>query len=158
MRPGRKPCTERDSVSGVALKVHGLFGGRRFTGDLKAAHRAVYWPRPRKGAEVNPFPVNRAACPGAAGGRGGPGRGPPAHRASKSDGAGGYGPGGREVAARPRGMPHRPVGVSQGTAPGTAGGRCGGVGNGHGPETVSSGASVPAPRHRPAGRPAGRSE
>jgi hypothetical protein len=70
MRPGRKPHTKRDWVFGMVHKVYGLCSGRRFTGDRKAAHRAGHRSRPFKGAQVNPFPANRAACPGAAGGRG----------------------------------------------------------------------------------------
>jgi hypothetical protein len=65
--PGRKPQTKRDAVFGMVHKVYGLFSARRFTGDRKAARRAGYQSRPFKGAEVNPFPANRAACPGGAG-------------------------------------------------------------------------------------------
>jgi hypothetical protein len=35
-----KPRSKRDAVSGRALEGDGPFGGRRFTGDLKAVHRA----------------------------------------------------------------------------------------------------------------------
>jgi hypothetical protein len=65
--PGRKPRSERDAVSGMALTGDGPFDGRRFTGDLKAARRAGDRSRPLKGAQINPFPASRAACPGAAG-------------------------------------------------------------------------------------------
>jgi hypothetical protein len=69
MRPGhaRKPRSERDSVSGMALKGYGLVGARRFTGDRKAARRAGYQSRPPKRAAVNRFMANRPECPGAAG-------------------------------------------------------------------------------------------
>src|SRR5207247_8424196 len=44
--PGRKPHTKRDSIFGMVLKVYCLFSARRFTSDLRAAHRAGYLSRP----------------------------------------------------------------------------------------------------------------
>jgi transposase len=61
--PGRKPHRKRDSVFGMVFKVYCLFSTRRFTSDLRAAHRAGYLSRPFKGMKVNQFMENPAFTP-----------------------------------------------------------------------------------------------
>jgi hypothetical protein len=60
---GRKPHTEPDAVSGMALTGYGLFSARRFSGDRKAARPAGDQSRPLPGAKVNPFLANRPERP-----------------------------------------------------------------------------------------------
>ncbi|HEY1381913.1 MAG TPA: transposase [Gemmataceae bacterium] len=61
--PGRKPHTKRDSVFGMVFKVYCQFSGRRFSSDLRAAHRMGYLSRKFAGAKVLHFMENPAYTP-----------------------------------------------------------------------------------------------
>jgi transposase len=56
--PGRKPHTKRDSVFSMVFKVYCQFSSRRFSSDLRAAHRAGHLSRKFEGAKVAHFMEN----------------------------------------------------------------------------------------------------
>jgi transposase len=61
--PGRKPHCKRDSLFAMAFKVYCQFSSRRFSSDLRAAHRAGYLSRKFGGAKVAHFMENPVYTP-----------------------------------------------------------------------------------------------
>jgi transposase len=58
-----KPHTKRDSVFAMVFKVYCQFSSRRFSSDLRAAHKAGYLSRKFAGAKVAHFMENAAYAP-----------------------------------------------------------------------------------------------
>jgi transposase len=56
--PGRKPHTKRDSIFAMVFKVYCGFSNRRFSSDLRAAHRAGYLSRKFSGLKTIQFMEN----------------------------------------------------------------------------------------------------
>jgi transposase len=61
--PGRKPHTKRDSVFAMVFKVYCQFSSRRFSSDLRAAHRTGHLSRKFEGAKVAHFMENPEYTP-----------------------------------------------------------------------------------------------
>jgi hypothetical protein len=60
---GRKPHTRRDQLFSIVFKVYCQFSNRRFSSDLRAAHRAGYLSRHIVGLKVIQFMENPALTP-----------------------------------------------------------------------------------------------
>jgi transposase len=61
--PGRKPHSKRDSIFAMVFKVYCQFSSRRFSSDLRGAHRVGFLSRKFAGAKVAHFMENAEYTP-----------------------------------------------------------------------------------------------